>query len=94
MAAAGRTKVVCVGGSKRPVKEILEFLETQIKVSGTSGIAMGRNLHQRPLEEATKLTSALGAVIFHHKTAKEALAIFNAKGKPKTKHNSKILGLF
>ncbi|MFA5184584.1 MAG: aldolase [Patescibacteria group bacterium] len=92
-AAAGRTKIVCVGGEKRPVKDLLEYLEVQIKVAGTSGLAMGRNLHQRSLEEATRLSAALGAIIFHNKSAKEAGAIYAAKKKPVTK-NSRFLGLF
>lgn len=64
--AAGRTKVICVGGEKRSVKELLEYLELQMKIAGTSGLAMGRNLHQRPLKEATSFTASLGKIIFHH----------------------------
>ncbi len=92
--AAGRTKIVCVGGDKRPVKDLLEFLEVQSKVSGTSGLAIGRNLHQRSLEEATRLCEAIGSIIFYNKNAKEALAIFNKKIKAKTTSSSKIFGIF
>ncbi|MFA5155293.1 MAG: aldolase [Patescibacteria group bacterium] len=91
--AAGRTKVICVGGSKRPVKDLLSSLEAQIKIAGTQGLAMGRNLHQRPLAEATRLSAALGAIIFHNKNAKEAAAIYAAKPKPSAK-NSRFLGIF
>ena len=92
--AAGRTQVVCVGGSKRPVKLLLEDLEKQIKISGTSGLAMGRNLHQRSLEEASKLTASLGAIIFHNKSASEAYKIYSPKTLLKPKSKSKFLGLF
>ena len=92
-AAAGRTKVICVGGSKRPVKELLETLEDQVKIAGANGLAMGRNIHQRSLEEATRLTAALGAILFHDKTAKEALEIYDKKPATK-KIGSKFLGLF
>ncbi|MCX6794825.1 MAG: aldolase [Candidatus Falkowbacteria bacterium] len=92
--AGGRTKVICVGGDKRPVKELLEHLKAQISISGTVGLAVGRNLHQRPLEEATRLGAALGAIIFHNKSAAEALAIYNNKLKTKPARSSKFLGLF
>jgi len=91
--AAGRTKIICVGGAKRPVKESLEHLAAQIKIAGTAGLAIGRNLHQRPLEEATKLNAALGAIIFQNKSAKEALALYNSKVKISPR-SSKFLGLF
>jgi fructose-bisphosphate aldolase/6-deoxy-5-ketofructose 1-phosphate synthase len=92
--AAGRTKVICVGGDKRPVKEILEHLANQINISKTGGMAIGRNLHQRSLEEATRLNAALGAIIFHGKNAGEALAIYNTKTKAKKSLSFKFLGLF
>lgn len=92
--AAGRTKAICAGGDKRPVKEVLEHLEVQINISKTAGVALGRNLHQRSLEEATRLNAALGAIIFRNKNAKEALAIYNDKTKAKGARSSKFLGLF
>jgi len=66
--AAGRTKVICVGGSKRNNKEMLLTTKEQMNISGTSGLAIGRNLHQRPLEEAIKLGNDLSAVIHGVKT--------------------------
>ncbi len=62
--AAGRTKIICVGGSKRSEKEMLEFLKLQVKISGSSGLAIGRNLHQRNLKEASEMAQKLGKVIF------------------------------
>jgi fructose-bisphosphate aldolase/6-deoxy-5-ketofructose 1-phosphate synthase len=61
--AAGRTKVICVGGDKRTEKEILDFLELQIKISGSSGLAIGRNLHQRNLDDAVLLVKKMRAIM-------------------------------
>lgn len=91
--AAGRTKIICVGGNKRPVPELLEQLEKQIKISGTSGLAMGRNLHERSLEEAKRFSAALGAILFHGKNYKEALVIYNNKKKKEPVKSKRLFGL-
>lgn len=93
-AAAGRTKVICVGGQKQPVKEILAYLENQLKFGQTSGLAMGRNMHQRPLAEAVKLAEAIGAIIFRGSSAKEAQDIYANKKKVPKKSTARWLGLF
>lgn len=62
--AAGETKIICVGGSKRSEKEMLEFLKLQVEISGSAGLAIGRNLHQRNLEEATKMARKMAEIIF------------------------------
>lgn len=92
--AAGRTKVICVGGSYYSVKALLENLAKQIKISGTSGLAIGRNLHQRSLEEASRLATALSAIIFHNQSAAEAYNIYSKSLKPLPRTNGKFLGLF
>jgi fructose-bisphosphate aldolase/6-deoxy-5-ketofructose 1-phosphate synthase len=92
--AAGRTKVICVGGEKKPVKEMLENLDHQINLGQTSGLAVGRNLHQRPLEEASRLARACGAIIFKKAKASEALKIYNDQKSPTRKKNNRFLGLF
>lgn len=63
VAAAGQTKIICVGGNMRQVKEMLTTTKEQITISGTYGLAIGRNLHQRSLENAVKLADELGTVI-------------------------------
>jgi len=70
--AAGRTKVICVGGDKRLGKEMLATTKDQISISGTSGLAIGRNLHQRSLLEALKLTHDLGTVIHDNYSKKKS----------------------
>jgi len=61
--AAGDTKVICVGGSLRQVKEMLATTKSQITISKTHGLAIGRNLHQRSLVEAVKLADQLSDII-------------------------------
>lgn len=73
VSAAGRTKIICVGGEKRTGKEILSVTKDQMTISGTSGLAIGRNLHQRPLAEAIKLANDLSALIHSSKKPKRSL---------------------
>ncbi len=92
--AAGRTKVICVGGGKRTIKDILEETEKQMRIGGSAGMAIGRNLHQRPLIEADRLTAALGAIIWKGASAQEAFEIYNRKDAKPPKKTSRFLGLF
>ncbi|MGE5426030.1 MAG: aldolase [Bacillota bacterium] len=91
--AAGRTGVICVGGSRLPADRLLRHLSRQLE-AGSKGLAIGRNLHQRSLEEAAALGRALTAMI--HKGAKttEAIRIMKSKVQIKKRNKSKILGLF
>jgi len=91
--AAGQTKIICVGGKKRSTDDLFKYLEKQITISGTAGLAIGRNLHQRPLDEATRLSQALGSIIFRNKTAEEAKLIFSNKKKD-AKKSSKFFFFF
>lgn len=63
--AAGETKIICVGGDKRSENDMLDFLKLQIEVSGSSGLAIGRNLHQRSLKDATALANKMAKIIFN-----------------------------
>jgi len=92
--AAGKTKIICVGGTKRTPKEILDDLEKQITISKTAGIAIGRNLHQRSLGEVNRLNAAMGAIIFKGAKAKAAYSIYLNKKNPENKKTTKFLGLF
>ncbi len=71
--AAGRTKVVCAGGSSTDNEKFLKTLYEQIHVSGAMGNATGRNIHQKSLEEAIKMTNAIYAITVENKTVDEAL---------------------
>ena len=54
--AAGRTKIITSGGAARDVKVFLQETYDQIHISGCSGNATGRNIHQKPLDEAVKIS--------------------------------------
>jgi DhnA family fructose-bisphosphate aldolase class Ia len=76
--AAGRTKVVCAGGSSVDVKAFLQRLHDQIFVSGASGNATGRNIHQKSLEEAVGMSNAIHAITVDGDSVDEAVKIYNA----------------
>jgi fructose-bisphosphate aldolase/6-deoxy-5-ketofructose 1-phosphate synthase len=74
--AAGRTKVVCAGGESTDARIFLQRLHDQIHISGASGSATGRNIHQRPLAEAVRLCNAVYAVTVDNASVDEAYAIY------------------
>jgi len=74
--AAGRTKVVCAGGSSVDVKSFLQRLHDQIFISGASGNATGRNIHQKSLEDAIHMCNAIYAITIEEKSVEEALNIY------------------
>ena len=76
--AAGRTKVVCAGGSSVDVKAFLQRLHDQIFVSGASGNATGRNIHQKSLEEAIRMCNAIYAITVIGKSVEEAVKVYNS----------------
>jgi DhnA family fructose-bisphosphate aldolase class Ia len=76
--AAGRTGVVCAGGSSVDVKPFLQRLYDQIFVSGASGNATGRNIHQKSLEEAVRMCNAIYAITVDAKGVEEALKVYRA----------------
>ena len=75
--AAGRTKVVCAGGGSDDVKVFLSKLYDQLAVSGASGNATGRNIHQKSLPEAIKMCNAIYAITVEGKNVEEALRVYN-----------------
>jgi len=77
--AAGRTGLVCAGGSTVDARTFLTQLWEQIHVGGASGNATGRNIHQRSLDEAVRLTKAISAITLGDWSAEDALAVFNGE---------------
>lgn len=75
--AAGRTKLICAGGSNTTAEQYLQHLHDQMHIAGAHGTAAGRNIHQRPLEEAIRFTNACHAIIVEGKGVAEAMAIYN-----------------
>ncbi|MDY0340287.1 MAG: aldolase [Coriobacteriia bacterium] len=78
-AAAGRTGLVCAGGSTVDAQTFLTQLWEQIHVGGASGNATGRNIHQRSLDEAVRLTKAISAVTLGDWSVEDALAVFSGE---------------
>ncbi|MFA5305842.1 MAG: hypothetical protein WC365_00155 [Candidatus Babeliales bacterium] len=70
--AAGTTKIICSGGSRKTTDIYLQDLYHQIHVGGAQGAAIGRNIHQRSLAEALALCKAASAIIFDGVDAAEA----------------------
>ena len=78
-AAAGRTGLVCAGGSTVDAETFLTQLYDQIHVGGACGNATGRNIHQRSLDEAVRLTKAISAITLADYSVADALAVFNGE---------------
>ncbi len=94
--AAGRSGVICIGGKKMPEKKFLQQIHNQIHISGTHGVAIGRNIYQRPLNEAVRMADAISAVALYGYSAEEAYKIFQGKKellikKPTKKSLSSLL---
>ncbi|MBI3379170.1 aldolase [Candidatus Gottesmanbacteria bacterium] len=77
--AAGRTKLICAGGSSIDVKEFLQGLHDQIHISGAFGNATGRNIHQKKLDEAIRFANAVSAITTGDATVEEAYTVYNGK---------------
>ncbi len=77
--AAGRTGLVCAGGSKADAKEFLSNLYDQIHIGGACGNATGRNIHMRSLDEAVRLTNAISAITLGDYDVEEAMDVFEGK---------------
>ncbi|MCX8006965.1 MAG: aldolase [Coriobacteriia bacterium] len=77
--ASGRTGLVCAGGSTVAADVFLRQLWEQIHVGGARGNATGRNIHQRPLDEAVRLTKAISAVTLGDWSVEDAVAVFKGE---------------
>jgi fructose-bisphosphate aldolase/6-deoxy-5-ketofructose 1-phosphate synthase len=75
--AAGKTKVVCAGGASRDARSFLQQLYDQIHISGASGNATGRNIHQRPLDEAVRFCNAIFAITVENRSVEDAWKIYS-----------------
>lgn len=77
--ASGRTGLVCAGGSTVDAETFLCQLYEQIHTGGAVGNATGRNIHQRDLDEAVRLTKAISAITLDDADAGRALRVFNGQ---------------
>lgn len=76
--AAGRTKVLCAGGPSIDVKAFLQRLHDQIFISGAAGNATGRNIHQKPLDEAIRMCNAIYDITVEGKSVEEAMEVYTS----------------
>ncbi len=74
--AAGRTRVVAAGGSSTDARSFLQRLYDQIHISGAIGNATGRNLHQKPLDEAVRMCDAISAITLADYPVDEAIKVY------------------
>lgn len=77
--AAGRTGLVCAGGSKADANEFLTNLHDQIHIGGCCGNATGRNIHMRSTEEAIRLCNAISAITLGDWSVADAEAVFKGE---------------
>jgi fructose-bisphosphate aldolase/6-deoxy-5-ketofructose 1-phosphate synthase len=77
--AAGRTRVITAGGSSTDVRAFLQMLHDQIVVAGAHGSATGRNIHQKPLAEAVRMTQAISAITYGGLTVDDAVAVYEGR---------------
>lgn len=63
VSAAGNTGVLCSGGGKVSSVQLLEHVYHQIHTGGVAGVALGRNIHQRSLDQACTLIKALNLLL-------------------------------
>ncbi|TDB39615.1 MAG: aldolase [Actinobacteria bacterium] len=77
--ASGRTGLVCAGGSTVAADVFLTQLWEQIHIGGAKGNATGRNIHQRSLDEAVRLTKAISAITLADWSVEDALAVFSGE---------------
>jgi len=73
--AAGKSGVLCEGGSKTNEILFLKELYEQIHIGGSRGNGTGRNIHQRELQEAIKMANAIYAITCEDKNVEEAIKI-------------------
>jgi fructose-bisphosphate aldolase / 6-deoxy-5-ketofructose 1-phosphate synthase len=77
--AAGRTKLICAGGGSVEVKDFLQTVHDQLHISGTSGNATGRNIHQKSIDEAVRFANAVSALTYDQVSVDDAYAIYKGE---------------
>jgi fructose-bisphosphate aldolase/6-deoxy-5-ketofructose 1-phosphate synthase len=70
--SAGRTGVICAGGSRQTPQKFLQILYHQIHTAGTQGVAVGRNVYQRDLDDAIKMANAIAKIVVDGEDVYEA----------------------
>ena len=68
--------MVAAGGSSTDATTFLQRLHDQIHVSGAIGNATGRNIHQKPLDEAVRMCDAISAITLADMSVDEAVQVY------------------
>jgi len=71
--AAGRTGVISSGGTSHEIGAFLGRIHDQIQISGAAGVSVGRNIHQKSLDEAVRLCNAIHDIVIEGTTVEDAL---------------------
>lgn len=74
--AAGRTKVICAGGSSVDTRKFLEGLHKQVNIGGVWGNATGRNVHQKTLPDAIRMCNAIASITLGDYTVEKAMNVY------------------
>ncbi|MBR1369417.1 aldolase [Methanocalculus chunghsingensis] len=77
--AAGRTKVVCAGGSSTDERKFLSELYDQIHTGGAGGNATGRNIHQKGHDAAVRFCNAIFAITVEGADVETAWKIYTGE---------------
>ncbi len=77
--AAGLTRVICAGGSSKEGASFLKELQDQLVIGGTAGNATGRNIHQRPLDEAVRFCHAIAALTYGSRDVEYATRVYQGQ---------------
>lgn len=73
--AAGTTQVICAGGKAIDPHQLLQNVFDQLR-AGSSGCAIGRNIFQKNISQATRLAKALAALIYDKSSVQQAIKIY------------------
>lgn len=74
--ASGNTGVLFSGGSSLDTIKLLTNIHDQIHIYKSSGCAIGRNIHQKCLNDAIKVCNAISSIIYEKKDLKLILKDF------------------
>lgn len=72
---AGNTGVICAGGPLQPAELVIKTLYEQIKIGGTAGCAIGRNIYQRTFSDAVLMCKAISGIVCGDLSLDQALEL-------------------
>ena len=79
MKATSEPRLITAGGEGTDVEAFLQTLHDQIFISGATGSATGRNIHQKPLAEALRMTRAIASITYGGWSVHDAVEVYNGQ---------------